>query len=90
MERNVFVPMLMSVVYSLQVLLESDIIHLVGKYSVLENFSGQNTFSKIVALMYKRAESDLRLTKKNFVLRIFAFVHCAVQTMQNSHTKFKP
>ena len=36
---------------NLQVLLESDIILLVGKYSVLGNFSGQNTFSKIVALI---------------------------------------
>ena len=36
---------------NLQVLLESDIILLVGKYSVLRNFSGQKTFSKIVALI---------------------------------------
>ena len=36
---------------SLQVLLESDIILLVGKYSVLVNFSGRKTFQKIVALI---------------------------------------
>ena len=35
---------------NLQVLLEIDIILLEGKYSVLANFSGRNTFSKIVAL----------------------------------------
>ena len=36
---------------NLQVLLESDIVLFVGKYSVVGNFSGQNTFSKIVALI---------------------------------------
>ena len=35
----------------LQVLLESYIFLLVGKYSVLGNLSGQKTFSKIVALI---------------------------------------
>ena len=36
---------------NLQVLLESYIILLVGKYSIWGNFSGQKTFSKIVALI---------------------------------------
>ena len=36
---------------NLQVQLESDIILLAGKYSVLGTFSGRNTFSKIVALI---------------------------------------
>ena len=36
---------------NLQVLLESDIILIVGKYSVLGNFSSRNAFSKIVALI---------------------------------------
>ena len=42
----------------------------VGKYSVLENFSGRNTFSKVVALLYKRAELDLRLTNTFWTVQI--------------------
>ena len=36
---------------NLQVLLENNIILLLRNYSVLGNFSGQNSFSKIVALI---------------------------------------
>ena len=39
------------IICRLQVLLESYIFLLVGKYSVLGNLSGQKTFSKIVALI---------------------------------------
>ena len=52
---------------NLQVLFESDIILFWGKYSVLGNFLGQSTFSKIVPLLYKRAK--LHLSSTNTLLR---------------------
>ena len=49
--------------YSLKVLFETDIILLVGKYLVLGNFSGHNTFSKIVALIVKEGQIRLEVDK---------------------------
>ena len=54
------IPLQQVLLENLQVLLESDIILLEGKYSVLGNFLGRNTFfQKLWPLLYKRAELDL-------------------------------
>ena len=47
--------------FTIQVLLESDIILLVWKYSVLGSVSGRNIYQKLWPLLYKRAELDMRL-----------------------------
>ena len=69
-----------STAWNLLVLLESDIIRLVGKYLVLGNFSGQNTFSKIVSLIVQEAKLDLRSTKY--------FLELAVLGISNKQDKF--
>ena len=48
---------------NLQVLVESDIFLLVGQYSVLGNFLGGKTFSKIVALIVKEGRIWLEVDK---------------------------
>ena len=57
-----------------QVLLESDIIQLVGKYSVLGKFSGRKSLSKIVALIVKEGRSRLEDDKKVFNFQIFCLL----------------
>ena len=57
---------------NLEVLLESYIILLERKYSVLANFSGQNTFSKIVALIEYEGRIRLEVDKGSLVsTRVF-------------------
>ena len=49
---------------NLQVLLESDIILLIGNIQLRGIFQVKRLFQKLRPLLYKRAELDLRLTKK--------------------------
>ena len=55
----------------LQVLLESYIFLLIGKYSVLGNFSIKTLFQTLWPLLYKRAEFDLRLQNCLSNLKIY-------------------
>ena len=56
----------------LQLLRKSDIVLLVGKYSILGNLSGWNTFPKIVALIVK--ESRIRLEVEKVFFKVLTIV----------------
>ena len=54
--------------FKLQVLLESYKFLLAQKYSVLVNFSGQNTFSKTVAIIIWEGQIRLEVDKTIFTI----------------------